>query len=838
MSGKFDWGTIKYAIIRDCENAFMDQNLSISRDEIDKALIVFENLLNTKVDYFEIRDFGKRMKQGLQECYVSKFGDGDALLKISASIESFLKVLIVKAGLKTYAELNTRQMTLKPLAQASGVFGIAVIPSFQGRRLIEFDQEPRGYYLLASAYEARNADVHTVPGWDRAKVAFYVKHIIALEIFCIHKLYQLLVSRYPELAVKTEVKDVSFTDLQAYDLVSFGKSAGEYKNRVLQASIIHLLNQGDHNETEIMQRAETQFGNKMTTGVKRAIKRLLKDNKISDTHSPLYGLTEDEKNRISRLREDFGSNREQLRDAIQECTKGSSLDGHLDEVFDELTKFWDEYLLANGDQEVSEEYDLTHSGLWTLINTHTGSTEGTSHLMRELIHLCQDNDCLKQKSFGKACTRILGRKNYAPAKGNRRIWFDTQIVLYLLAMPTDDYMPPSDPLFRSIWDMDHMILNQDGLTPYIAQIYKHEITNHVKEALSLCHFEECSWFIERTPSNNVFYRYYVAALNEGLLPYGIDTFSQYLEEILEVKPEDLDEDNADSILDNYVSYAIETKGIKFEKIPEPDKLKDAIGVFEQEIRTKQLRPKKDIPLKNDAWMGAYLFEKDEIPSPILVTLDKTFPPFRSKYIDLYRRGNLSTWQIYSPSRLVNQLELMNMEFNPETIDDGILLLVESETSGTEMKQLLDIVIRLTNNKWTSNSVRQKRQERLLAKFYHKEFENIDSEDEVNMDYTTKFIDSWDKLINHYNNIDVTRDNNFFQMIKEDEVFDSVIELVYDHIQQDNKTFDELLNGLSEFFASREADLAIEAESAIEDIESDGTIDANLDTISEQSTSKS
>ena len=76
------------------------------------------------------------------------------------------------------------------------------------------------------------------------------------------------------------------------------------------------------------------------------------------------------------------------------------------------------------------------------------------------------------------------------------------------------------------------------------------------------------------------------------------------------------------------------------------------------------------------------------------------------------------------------------------------------------------------------------------------------------------------------------------MIKEDEVFDSVIELVYDHIQQDNKTFDELLNGLSEFFASREADLAIEAESAIEDIESDGTIDANLDTISEQSTSKS
>lgn len=235
-------------------------------------------------------------------------------------------------------------------------------------------------------------------------------------------------------------------------------------------------------------------------------------------------------------------------------------------------------------------------------------------------------------------------------------------------------------------------------------------------------------------------------------------------------------------------------------------------------------------------MGAYLFEKDEIPSPIFVTLDKTFPPFRSKYIDLYRRGNLSTWQIYSPSRLVNQLELMNMEFNPETIDDGILLLVESETSGTEMKQLLDIVIRLTNNKWTSNSVRQKRQERLLAKFYHKEFENIDSEDEVNMEYTTKFVDSWDKLINHYNNIDMTRDNNFFQMIKEDEVFESVIELVYDHIQQDNKTFDELLNGLSEFFASREATLAIEGLDAINNTNPDEAVDPSQESSSRQESS--
>ena len=836
MSEKFDWGTIKFEITRDCENAFRDQNLSISRDEIDRAMIVFGNLINLKIDYFEIADLGKRMKHGLQECYVSRLGDINSLLIFAASIESFLKVLILQAGLSPYNVIKNQDKTLIPLARITGVFGQNATHPFRNLTRNQYDQDPNGCFLLARSYEARNTDIHNTPAWDRATVASYLKYILATEIFCIHRLYSTLTSLHPELTEKAESKDVSSADLQAYDLISFGKSAGDYKNRILQASIIHMLNGGDHNETEIIQSAETQFGNKMRSGVKKAIQRLLDDHKISDINSPFYGLTETEKDRISRIREDFGCNRELLRDSIQECVKGSLLEGHLDEVFNELTAFWDEYLLSNGNQEVSDEYNLTQSGLWTLINQHSACEEDATQLIHKLIRICRDNDCLKQKSFGKACSLLLCRKDYALAQGHRRIWFDTQIALYLLAMPTDDYMPPADPLFRSIWDMDHIILNQESLLPCIAQIYRHEITNHVKEALSLCHFEECSWFIDRTPSNNVFYRYYVRALDEGLLPIGIETFSDYLQDILEVKPEDLDEENVDSILDYYVTKAIETKGIKFEKIPEPDKLKDAIGVFEQEIRTKQLRPKKDIPLKNDAWMGAYLFEKDEIPSPIFVTLDKTFPPFRSKYIDLYRRCNLSTWQIYSPSRLVNQLELMNMEFNPETIDDGILLLVESETSGTEMKQLLDIVIRLTNNKWTSNSVRQKRQERLLAKFYHKEFENIDSEDEVNMEYTTKFVDSWDKLINHYNNIDMTRDNNFFQMIKEDEVFESVIELVYDHIQQDNKTFDELLNGLSEFFASREATLAIEGLDAINNTNPDEAVDPSQESSSRQESS--
>ena len=83
---------------------------------------------------------------------------------------------------------------------------------------------------------------------------------------------------------------------------------------------------------------------------------------------------------------------------------------------------------------------------------------------------------------------------------------------------------------------------------------------------------------------------------------------------------------------------------------------------------------------------------------------------------------------------------------------------------------------------------------------------------------------------------MTRDNNFFQMIKEDEVFESVIELVYDHIQQDNKTFDELLNGLSEFFASREATLAIEGLDAINNTNPDDAVDPSQESSSRQESS--
>lgn len=54
--------------------------------------------------------------------------------------------------------------------------------------------------------------------------------------------------------------------------------------------------------------------------------------------------------------------------------------------------------------------------------------------------------------------------------------------------------------------------------------------------------------------------------------------------------------------------------------------------------------------------------------------------------------------------------------------------------------------------------------------------------------------------------------------------------------QDNKTFDELLNGLSEFFATREAALAIEGLDVIENTNPDDLVDHSLDSASMQDSS--
>lgn len=778
----FDWGSIRADIKLYCINAFRENGNfppDIER-KIDDAIVVYKNIIDIEPDQFFLRGYGDKTRKALQDAFVDYPGTIASLSTVANCADTFLKLLLLYSRKATYGLIEN--CTLKPLAEKTGAFGTTV-QSLHNVDPETLKHSPNNLYFLAVSYEARNINTHNSPGWDKGIVAMKLKYLIAFEIYCIIFLENELRINRPDLFIENDSKNYSPIDFRAYDLINFGKSAGELKNRIMQGVILHYISEKPRCETEIKEELGSKLNLTSASGCKRAVERLVYASKLTIEHpSGKYVLTQSELERLDAIRTNYQSNSALLMSSIKNLLKGSILEDQQTEVYEQIMSFLESYIRENLVTQLGADPDFNDdNSLFVFLKDRLNDEEAAKEMTKSLIEICKENTVLWKSAIGKVYTSMINAFPQ-PMECQRNVFIDTQVALYLLCMPYADFPVPDNALFRTCHELHQEIQKSKDLTLKFLKIYISEIAYHLKEALRMVFLEDYPAFSKVIPTNNVFYKYYRIAKKDNLLPETIQSFADYLEEIVSVSDEILDKRNADYILHAKIETALEDIGVTVESPEYYDEYdyrreKDCFGI----IMTSSKNSKSPAALKNDAIMAHYLFEKETIPPSIFVTLDRLFAQFRFRYLEDYYNDASSHWLLFSPSRLINHLDLLKMDFDPTRLTDGVLTIINNQAEEENAQSIFSYVQHITEMKGVSQKGIMRRQKTLMAKIYNKELQEISESDTPDENYLTVFVETWNHILNTYSQSESLR-QTYVTSLQDDNVFDSLIQLIDGYVK--------------------------------------------------------
>lgn len=741
----------------------------------------------------------------MQDAFVDCPGTIASLSVVANCADTFLKLLLLYSGKATYRAIE--KCTLKPLAEKTGAFG----PTIQSLHNVDPETlkgSPNYLYFLAVSYEARNINTHNSPGWDKVIVSMKLKYLIAFEIYCIIALENELRNIRPDLFIEREPKTYSPIDFRAYDLINFGKSAGELKNRIMQGVILHYISGGPRGETEIKEELSSKLNITSASGCKRAVERLVGASKLTLEHpSGKYVLTQSELQRLDAIRTNYQSNSALLISTIENLLKGTALEDRQAEVYEQIRDFLESYIRENLVTQLGDDPDFNdNNSLYVFLKINLNDEEKAKKLTKDLIEICKENTVLWKSAIGKVYTSMINAFSQ-PQEYQRNVFIDTQVALYLLCMPYVDFPAPDNALFRTCHELHQEIQKSKNLALKFLRIYTSEIAYHLKEALRMVFLEDYPAFSKVIPTNNVFYKYYRIAKKDNLLPETIQSFAEYLDEIFSVSDEVLDKGNADYILHAKIETALEDMGVTVvnsEYYEEYDYRREK-ECFEI-IMTSGKNSKSSAALKNDAIMAHYLFENETMPPSIFVTLDRLFAQFRLRYIEDYYNDASAHWLLFSPSRLINHLDLLKMDFDPTRLTDGVLTIINNQEEEENAQSIFSYVQHITEMKGVSKKGIMRRQKSLMTKIYNKELQEISESDAPDERYVTAFVEAWNHVLKTYSQSESLR-QKYATNLQDDNVFDSLIQLIDGYVKDPVVNEASFMGEVSTLFADNKSGIS-------------------------------
>src|SRR5699024_5795173 len=134
------------------------------------------------------------------------------------------------------------------------------------------------------------------------------------------------------------------------------------------------------------------------------------------------------------------------------------------------------------------------------------------------------------------------------------------------------------------------------------------------------------------------------------------------------------------------------------KLPYYEEYDSASNLLEEVIKENLLAIKTHYVLKNDAIMVCHLSNSQyHINEPFFLTWDKSFTPFRKKYKDKFRRKDPISWHLFTPSKFLNHMDLINFKINPSSMTNDFLSVIDglgvhnmTRTIFDSMNRFLDI----------------------------------------------------------------------------------------------------------------------------------------------------
>lgn len=810
----YRWYDIRKKIIAACKKTFAEQQIEMSGADIEVATDLFDRVVSYPIQYPIVASLQTQMQESLQRSFIDNVGSPTDVQKVLSLTDSYMKKVLVMAGIKTIEEFSAQRPMLKFLLQDCGVSPrfSAITETIRGNNIAQYDKDPTGAYVLCYTYLGRNM-VHDTPDWDVEEVYKRLRYVMATYILVTHHLAKTLLTKYPNLKtnVRIDLSEINETGY-VYDFINYGNTSNKIKNRIVDSFILNYVYKkngpvsidGLVKEVVVFSRQSLSDGS-----VRSIIGKLIPDKlQYQNSFKKEVVLKEEECERIKTALDNYETLVNRLLTEIENLLDGYGLKEQTEIVYVSLKRFFEHncmsiiQIMKEEDGEASNERSEDYIRDFKRNLKNLGCCEEhLDELFKELMHICALNDVLVKIALGKNFTNVSNPESFASGLKQRekKVYLDTQLLLYALC-DYDGFTPYNgSPSFLIVKSLIAIAKQTPNIHLATINQYVNEAAYHLKRAVQLISFDDIYYESRIRLSDNVFYSYYYYLKDNGLLDEGIETLGDFLYEMFGVSYDDMLEGYFETRNYDFLADILQQDcGIEIEDTPyfsETD-INNSEKVF-----TTALIDRKDnrspIAAKKDAIMGLYLFSDGHksVSEPFFLSWDKAFYAYRKDYIKTYQRSNVTSWLLFSPAKFVNHLNLLDMKIDVDVMTEDLISIIEDDDTAANTKHVLDSIRKLLE-KSNVNS-RQKRKAYSEIIFNETEFPNDTViPDERRLKLTSDFAIAFDKVITMMQTGDYSM-SNFADIISDEQRFKAIVSrmsrmLATESIEQcAQETFNEL-----------------------------------------------
>lgn len=761
---EYKWYDIRKKIIAACKKTFAEQQVVMSTADIEAATDLFDRVVSYPLNYPIVANLQAEMQESLQRSFVDEVGSMTALRVVLSLTDSYMKKVLVMAGVKTIEEFYRERPMLKYLFQMSGVSPrfSAITEVIRGSNIAQYDKDPTGAYILCYTYLGRNS-VHDSPDWDVEEVYQRLRYAMSAYILVTNHLASSLQARYPNLKadVRMDLSEINETGY-VYDFINYGNTSNKIKNRIVESFILNFVyKKEDVVSIDALVKEVVAFSRQSLSegSIRSIIGKLIPDKlEYKTTAKKDVKLTEGEHERIKTALDNYQTLVNRLLTEIENVLDGYGMKDQTQEVYAKLKKFFESNCLSiieimkEEDGEASNQRSEEYIEDFKKVLKSLGCAEDQlDELFKELLHICALNDILVKIALGKNFTNVSNPESFATGLKQRekKVYLDTQLLLYALCDYDEFPAFNGSPSFLIVKSLMQIARQNPNIHLATINQYVNEAAYHLKRAVQLITFDDLYKQSRLRLSDNVFYSYYYYLKDNTLLPEDVNSLSEFLEAMFEVSYDDMLQGNFEAKNYNYLAGILQDDcRIEIEDTPyfaEAD-INNSEKTFTTALLSRNDN-RSPIAAKKDAVMGLYLFSNSHksASEPFFLSWDKAFYAYRKDYIKTYMRGNVSSWLLFSPAKFVNHLNLLDMKIDVDVMTEDLISIIEDEDTAANTKHVLDSINKLFEK--THVTTRQKRKAYSDIIFTETEFPN-DTEipEERRLKLTSDFTMAFDRVL--------------------------------------------------------------------------------------------
>jgi hypothetical protein len=728
----YNLGEIKFEIINNCKDYFNSSKYPKDSDydsefDFDKGIDLFFKTVIHRCGVSDLDGLTKTIIPTLHEAYFSKRGELTPLKTLSNELEAYLKKIayIISSGsdnfsndkskslISLYNHLSLSSTTLKAsdLCEEN-------LSSFKGaNEFIEF---------LCRAYITRNA-VHKSPNWKLLEIVFNLESTLVVYLYATFKYYKRLLPIVGSIELPSKptraIVSVEKSNKQAlYDFISYNNGTSQIRTQIVHSFILHTLsnNGSEMSISEIQRISNTHFNTEADISFyKNIVKELAKPdfNKIviSGVLNDKISLSDSERARINKLKDDLYYQEEMFSVEISGILKNYNIENKKDDVIKAITRLFElnynidvREILNDGINAKDNVQNLKELSDYLKQIVPKGKNPET--LLKELIVKSSENDFINKITAGQVFARVSNLPEIQEYLNQqvRVIYLDTNVLLYVMCYYYEDDPEYSNVYYQTIRELLKYQDTHSNIYLKTTSCYVSEVSYHLKEALQLIPFDEMGLFSKIGNSNNVFYKFYIFLKSNHNLDKGVNCFGDFMRGF-EHTEEDLD--NAKFFKYSYGLVVDVLNHMGIEVVDLNHYVNEEVQEVVKNALTLNGKFKDSVPLANDTKMICHLADKNlHDVEPTFITWDNSFFDIRRKVSNRFKNHRM--WHLFTPNKLLNHSKLLEFKIDSSNVTNEFLNIIDGVNLPEKTRDILDTVSQLLD-------IEKEERRRYLSKF--KEF---------------------------------------------------------------------------------------------------------------------